>query len=257
MKGYFDNPPKQIEYIKKISMMYRKVLMFALIAATTSLVSTNLKAQQVEVGARAGLNLSNIYVKDENGRVRSGSQALPGFNAGLTFDIPIADEFYLQPGALITTKGAKIKGDTYQYLYNDTYYNGDYTNYNAYYLEVPVNFLYKPQAGPGRILLGAGPYFAYGLGGNWKDDFNGKVTTGKLEFINDWNQRTGGSNTFTYGKRFDMGVNVLGGYEFPSRFSVQVNGSIGAANIEPNDNGRKPTAIFRNRGVGISVGYKF
>jgi hypothetical protein len=36
------------------------------------------------------------------------------------------------------------------------------------YLEIPVNLVYKPVLGAGRLLLGFGPYVGFGLGGKLK-----------------------------------------------------------------------------------------
>ena len=236
-----------------------KSKIFPLLFTLGSLIFFEALNAQVEVGARLGLNLSNIVVKDQDGDLRQGSKATPGIHAGLTFDIPVAQDFYVQPGALLSVKGSKIMGDTYEYIYNDSYFGGDYTIYNAYYLEVPVNILFKPYTGTGngRLVVGAGPYVAYGLGGKWKDNYNGNITTGKLEFINDWNDESSSTNTYTYGKKVDLGLNLLAGYEFSNRFSVQVNGQLGLANLEPLDGGQKPTASLKNTVFGVSVGYKF
>jgi hypothetical protein len=44
------------------------------------------------------------------------------------------------------------------------------------YMELPMNFLYRPQTGNGHILLGAGPYFAYGIFGKQKEIVDGVIT---------------------------------------------------------------------------------
>ena len=41
---------------------------------------------------------------------------------------------------------------------------------NLSYIEIPVNLLYKPVVGNGKLLLGFGPYIAYGIGGKYKTD---------------------------------------------------------------------------------------
>lgn len=214
---------------------------------------------QVEVGARAGLNLSKVNYQYSDGGKVNGTTLTPGFHVGLTFDIPIAQDFYLQPGALFTTKGSKLNTiEALDHFWGDeNSMSGDNTVLTPYYLEVPVNFIYKPYMGNGRFLIGAGPYFAYGLGGAYRDDLGGDITKGKLEFINDWNDESDGRDIAPYGKKADAGLNMLVGYEFTPRLSVQLNGQAGLVNIEPNVSGRKPDASMRNLGLGISVGYKF
>nr|WP_223707130.1 porin family protein [Niabella beijingensis] len=208
---------------------------------------------QVEIGIRAGANFSNATIKDaDNNKV--DTKLNPGFHAGVTFDIPVADEFYVQPGALFSTKGFKT----------DNSYFGGNANTNskvsASYIEVPVNFLYKPELGSGKLLLGAGPYVAYGIGGKWDSKVssgnNSISTDGKLEFKNDTKDASGGDKQI-YGKPFDAGANLLVGYEFANKLSFQLNGQLGLLNIVPKVNGDKPDAKMKNTGFGISVGYKF
>lgn len=238
-------------------MKMQKIINRGLMLMLALMVSTFVMAQ-VEVGVRAGLNVSKVHWKDADGPY-SGVKGQPGFHVGMTFDIPVAPDFYIQPGALFTTKGGELRGDAWFNYWRDEeiIYEDEYTKLTPYYLEVPINFLYKPQLGTGRLLFGAGPYIAYGLGGRYKDSYDGATTTGKLEFINDWNDKSNSPDVYPYSKPLDFGLNVLGGYEFNNRFSVQLNGGIGLANIEPNDAGRKPDYSMKNSTVGISVGYKF
>lgn len=238
--------------MKKQNFLIRSLALGFVMAASTGLFA------QVDVGLRAGLNLSSVTFKDGNGDIYRGAKRNPGFHVGVTFDIPVAPDFYIQPGALFSTKGAELRGESWEYFWpDDIYYDGDYTRLTPYYLEVPFNFLYKPYLGSGRLMFGAGPYVAYGLGGRYKDNFDGEINTGRLEFVNDFNDATSEDDVDVYGKPFDFGLNVLGGYEFSNRFSLQLNGQIGLANIEPNDDGARPDASMKNSSIGISVGYKF
>ncbi|AHF14111.1 porin family protein [Niabella soli] len=236
--------------------MKKQVLKTIMIATAVAISGTAMA--QVEIGLRAGANFSNVTWKDANGK-KVDTKLNPGWHAGVTFDIPIADEFYVQPGALFSTKGFKTTdaasalGATYNGTYKET----------ASYIEVPVNFLYKPELGEGKLLLGAGPYVAYGLGGKWKYDAvatsGGSTATnssdGQLEFKND--TKDASDNKSIYGKPFDAGANLLVGYEFANKLSFQLNGQLGLVNIAPNVNGQKPDGKFKNSAFGISVGYKF
>lgn len=88
-------------------------------------------------------------------------------------------------------------------------------------------------------------------------DYEGEVSTGKIEFENENSNFSGKDNTFGLGKPFDAGANLLFGYEFANRFSVQMNGQLGMLNLAPKYDGRKPEEVIRNNSFGISVGYKF
>ncbi|MBO9595063.1 MAG: PorT family protein [Niabella sp.] len=206
---------------------------------------------QVEIGIRAGANFSNTALKDANDK-KVDTKLNPGWHAGVTFDIPVADEFYVQPGALFSTKGYKT---------DNSYFDGN-ANTNskvtASYIEVPVNLLYKPELGSGKLLLGVGPYVAYGVGGKWDSKFssgNTSISTdGSVEFKGDYDDRSGGDKR-VYGKPFDAGANLLFGYEFANKLSFQLNGQLGLLNAKAKNDPRYNSV--KNTGFGISVGYKF
>src|SRR6476469_3511581 len=122
-------------------------------AALATLCSTALFAQKMTYdagkttfGARGGVNIQNITGKDANGN-KLNNDAIAGFNAGLNAEIPLGAGTYLQPGVLYSMKGAKNQ-------------SGDKIKLS--YIEVPVNFVYKPILGSGRMLLGFGPYAGFG-----------------------------------------------------------------------------------------------
>ncbi|HEX7753734.1 MAG TPA: porin family protein [Niabella sp.] len=232
-------------------MKQKNQLLKTLAIAAVAVVISGSAMAQVEIGIRAGANFSNATIKDANGK-KVDTKINPGWHAGVTFDIPVADEFYVQPGALFSTKGYKITSDNSDATYKET----------PSYIEVPINFLYKPELGSGKLLLGVGPYVAYGLGGKWKADASGSFgpidvngkADGSLKFKNDIKP---GDNDAVYGKPFDFGGNLLFGYEFANKLSVQLNGQLGLVNLMPKYDGQKQDGTIKNSQFGISVGYKF
>src|SRR4051812_7128897 len=96
-------------------------------------------------GLRAGVNFQNINGKDEDGD-KLEYDMLTGFNAGINVEIPIAPQFYFQPGLLYTIKGAKSK----EVVLGQTYTG----RVKISYLELPLNFVFKPELGTGHFLLG-------------------------------------------------------------------------------------------------------
>lgn len=123
--------------------------------------------------------------------------------------------------------------------------------------------------GTGKLLLGAGPYIAYGLGGKWKAKGSNVTVDGKLEFVNDYKDATQqdifnedfnyeNGLTIPYAKKIDYGANLLAGYELSNNLSFQLNAQLGLANGIPNFDGKKPEKeSLKNVGFGISLGYKF
>lgn len=221
--------------------------------AMTFVFSNNVKAQ---LGVRAGFNMYNVITKDANGNEEYNDPKLnPGFHAGITYDFPIARNFYVQSAALFTTKGYKIKRITT---------TSSVESYiNPYFVEVPVNLLFAPKLGKGRLMLGAGPYVAYGIGGKGK--YFGKTIVNNvlvednqaanIQFVDDFSKAA--ANKWTFSKPLDYGVQFIEGYEFKERLSLQLIGQLGLANTKPKNNGAVPTTKLKNYGVSLSIGYIF
>jgi hypothetical protein len=188
-------------------------------------------------GLRAGVNFQNLNGEDGSGDDLE-NKLKTGFHIGVNAEIPIAPEFYIQPGLLFSTKGAKAD-------------DAADTKININYLELPVNFLYKPVLGTGKLLLGFGPYAGYAIGGKIKSD-NGDVD---LEFDSEVSPTD--PDAYRTLKRFDFGANFLVGYEFTNRFSAQLNAQLGLVNINPEYTGMDTDAKTKNTGFGVSLGYRF
>jgi hypothetical protein len=215
-----------------------------LATAVLALFSTALFAQKMTYdagrttfGVRAGVNFFNITGKDANGDKYS-NHINTGFNVGVNAEIPVGTGSYLQPGILYSQKGAEFSGDN---------------EVDLSYIEVPVNFVYKPVLGTGRLLLGFGPYIGVGLDGKVKSS-NGTKTD--VEFTNDHATETD-TPTYAEYKRLDYGGNLLAGYELANNLSFQLNAQLGLTNLAPATNGTDSKAKQNNTGFGVSVGYRF
>jgi hypothetical protein len=209
-----------------------------LITLATTLSALSIKAQdKVTIGARAGINFQNITGKDGAGN-ELDNKIKVGTNIGLTADIPIAEDIYVQTGLLFSTKGAKDK--TYRKV-----------NIRLSYLEIPISLLFKPELANGKLLLGAGPYIGIAVGGSYTDanghkekyKFAGKVSASE-------------ANTQRYIRRMDLGFNFLAGYELSNKFSFQLNAQLGVANLRTKVEGYSDKTKYKNTGFGISVGYR-
>ncbi|MCH5720689.1 outer membrane beta-barrel protein [Niabella hibiscisoli] len=224
------------------------------------LCNLNQAEAQVQFGVRAGANFSNVISKDPDGN-KADFTLNPGFHVGATVDIAIADEFALQPGLLFTQKGFQSEVITPIVTTASTA--------TSHHIEVPVNLIFKPELGGGKLLLGAGPYVAYGVGGRFirtrkewykpVEDADPVILTNKenirLQFLEDVNDQD--ANKIRYSKPFDYGASLLAGYELKGKYSAQLNAQLGLANLEPTSNGSKLGSKFKNVGFGISLGYKF
>jgi hypothetical protein len=216
--------------------MKSKVLLIAL--ATTVFAIGATAQDKTTFGVRAGINFQNITGDDGNGH-KFDNKLKTGINLGLNAEIPVAEDFYIQPGLLFSTKGAKDK--TYRKI-----------NVRLSYLEIPINLLFKPQLGDGKLLLGFGPYIGIAVGGSYTD-LNGHKA--QYKFAHKITQAEYGSGD-PYVRRMDFGLNFLAGYELSNKVSFQLNAQLGMSNIATKIEGY-PKAKAKNTGFGVSVGYRF
>jgi hypothetical protein len=171
---------------------------------------------------------------------------LTGFNIGINAEIPVAPQFYFQPGLLFSVKGAKSK----EVILGETYKGKIIISY----LELPLNFLYKPMLGTGHLLLGFGPYVALGVGGKVKNKGGGSSETTSIKFKNI--VKPIDADDVVYLRPLDAGANMLAGYEFSSKFSVQLNVQLGLTKINPEYEGiSNDKTSAKNTGFGFSLGY--
>jgi len=190
-----------------------------------------------------GINFQNLNGKNGSGE-KLDNDMLMGYHAGVNVQIPIAPQFYFQPGLMFSVKGAK---NTYSSITSTTKLN---------YIEMPLNMVYKASLGNGFVMLGFGPYLGYGIGG--------KVTTtgGSLSLDQDVEFKnvveTGDNLTTPYYKAFDAGANIFFGYEMAGGLFVQLDTQFGMLNIRPEYKGlTTDESSVKNTGFGLSLGYRF
>lgn len=216
------------------------------------LLSTLALQAQIGFGILGGVNFQNINGKDNNGdKLENG--LLTGFHAGININIPVAPDFYFQPGLLFSVKGAKN-----DFFSPPVKAAGDFeTTTKLSYIELPLNLLYRPQLGKGYLLLGFGPYIAYGIGGKETSDFGSLSYERDVKFSNDavglidWIDNA-------YYKPFDAGANIFFGFESAMGLFLQLNAQLGLLKINPEyswvtDDKRS----YKNTGYGLSIGYRF
>ena len=175
--------------------------------------------------------MSNFYgdeLDDNNVKI--------GFHIGLAADYDFAYNSAIQTGLYFTTKGA-------QYSSSIGEASGDVT-VNPMYLQLPVHYAYKIDVSPGtRVVLHAGPYAAYGVGG--KSKLSGSVGDISAETEGD----VFGDDGFL--KRFDAGLGLGVGAEF-GPLLLDLGWDMGLVNIADSDNND-----IKNQNAYLSVGYRF
>jgi hypothetical protein len=221
-------------------MQYKilSLLSFLLIFTIQGISQNNMR-----FGILAGANLQTITGKDFEGKKLENDMIL-GFHAGLNVQIPLAPQFYLQPGLMFSTKGAKNSED------------GFTSTYNLSYLELPINFVYKGALGNGYFLIGFGPYLGYAVMGKAIGEGYGLTVESDIEFKNEVSE----SDPFTnaYLKAMDVGANVFAGYEMGNGIFVQLNTQLGLVEINPTDKRiDNDETSLKNTGFGLSLGFRF
>jgi hypothetical protein len=207
-------------------------------------------AQSTEKGKMSfailgGINLQNLTGKDNNGNKLENDMII-GYHGGVNIQIPIAPEFYFQPGLLFTKKGAK---NTYGSLTG---------TYKLSYIELPLNLVYKGALGNGFVMIGFGPYVAYGIGGKASVEYNSTTYETDIEFKSAVET---GDPWVPYFKAFDAGGNIFAGYEMAGGLFIQLNTQFGMLKINPEDN--RVIKVYseklsvKNTGFGLSIGYRF
>lgn len=194
-------------------------------------------------GILSGANFQTFSGKD-NGGDKLENDMLVGFHAGVNVLIPVAPEFYFQPGLLFTTKGAKNTSSIMT------------STYSISYIEMPLNLVYRGSLGSGYVLVGFGPYVSYGIMGKAKHEGGALSYESDIEFKNE--VETGDPLTTSYFKAFDAGGNVFVGYEMAMGVFIQLNTQIGMLNIKPEDKRLlSDDSVMKNTGFGLSLGYRF
>jgi len=190
-----------------------------------------------------GVNFQNLNGEDMSGD-KLENDLIVGYHFGVNVQIPVAPEFYFQPGLLFSTKGAKNT-------------SGSLTStYNLSYIELPLNFVYKGQLGNGFFMVGLGPYVAYGVGGKALYESGSESEEFDIEFKNE--VVSGDPLLQVYLKPFDAGGNIFFGYELAGGLFMQLNAQLGMINMNP-DHYLFPDdkSILKNTGYGVSLGYRF
>ena len=205
----------------------KKRILFLLVAVLTA----SYAYAQVSIGARAGLNLTNIYQKDEQGKMK-GLDWIPGFQIGVVADYPLLEDISIQPSILFATQGAKSETKVSGYKAKVTF--------NLHYIQVPINLQYKRDF----LLLQAGPYIGYGIGGKLKAE----ISQGTTSISNSEKIKFGNGDDADF-KALDFGFGLGAGLQFGNLQAV-LGYNLGLVKLDPDVNAK-------NIGLTLTVTYLF
>ena len=178
---------------------------------------------------RAGISLANI-THNNDGDI-DDANTLSSFQVGLIGDWKLLPMLRLQPGVIFTGKGSKTEfGEP-----EDATFSRATTN--PYYIEIPVNLVFKTPTGPVKFFVGAGPYLAIGVAGKLEN--KGKVAGISYEYEEDIEWSDDDPTTLDYEegagfgimRRFDYGANITAGIEF-TKLVLGLNYGHGLAKLQ-------------------------
>lgn len=199
-------------------------------SSSSSFFSTEKAESGVRFGIRAGLNLSTLSLVEDNHTYTTDSRA--AWHVGAIVDIPLMQSLYVQSGLYFMNKGGK---ETEEEDYKVTY--------SPMYLEIPVLASYRYDFGSAaQLQINVGPYFAYGVGGKKKMEYDGEEESD--DFFHE-----------DSAKKFDCGLQFGAGVTFASHYYLGFAYDLGLSNIAKNSG--DSDGKIKNRSWMISLGYTF
>ncbi|MBK1439829.1 PorT family protein [Parapedobacter sp. ISTM3] len=203
---------------------------------------------------KAGLSYSKVTGKDPDGN-KANTYSVPGIYLGLGAALYLSDQFAIRPIFQYARRGFKQP---------EVSYLGWGSDFEARvsYIELPVDLLYSPRIGPGKLLVAAGPYVGYGTEGTWTTSgpvllgdimIDGK---GDIAFQND-NSYAADMNTHVYAKPWDYGAHLQLGYAFFSQYALTFDMQLGIADLQPKWADFNPESTVKNRSFAVSLVYRF
>lgn len=202
----------------------KKILVSAVIMLCCIVSASAQKGEKsMTWGIRGGLNFASASYETDETSVKTKSRT--SFHLGVIADFPQNDTWSIQTGIYLTEKGYRIGSGK------------EKTECKPLYLEIPVLASYRYNMKKDlQLQLSAGPYLAYGIGGN--------VSGG------DEDQSIFGENSNM--KRFDLGPHLAAGLLISKEYYVGLAYEMSFINNIDNDD-----ITYKNKNLMLSVGYNF
>jgi Outer membrane protein beta-barrel domain len=199
---------------------------------------------QAGFGPELGVGICNMHFAPATGFTSANTSAQVSGKIGGIVDFGLNRKGYIQTGIYLTRKG---QSRSFSFYTSDTLNKAVDQTLTINYLEVPLNLLYKTGIqGKGRFSLGLGATASYIIGGRDKYRAYGYINGGPIE--EDVNVKITERKPLAM---FDLGVNLVGGYEFPTGLFVRAFFTTGVKDIGLG------SEIDKNRVWGITAGYFF
>jgi hypothetical protein len=208
----------------------KKLLLCAMLVSSAY---TGLYAQDLSYGIKGGFNISNFLTNDDSNKDDYDSTG--GFNAGIFVEIPLTENFSIQPELSYSAQGTQF----IEYITEDM--GTDFRKYKLSfnYLNIPILAKYYVIEG---LSLQAGPQL-------------GVFLSAKEKVETDFGDGQIGVDRSALAESADFSFNFGLGYEFGDHFLIDARYNMGLTNVlESNDEVEEE---LRNTVFQFSVGYKF
>lgn len=224
-----------IIYMKTTFLLFFSMLLSGL-AFSQNVTTLGVRGGILSSGIRgdASDNLSQLLDKT-NGFVQTSDRL--GFFAGVNADIPVSENFHIEPGLYYAQKGYDLKGD---FSLKGVEFLGASAkaSLQTQYIDLPV--LLKGNFGGLQVF--AGPQISYLAQANLK-------TTAGVFGINLLNKTLDATNQFN---RWDAALTGGVGYQFENGLNIMASYDYGLMKIDANEN----VNAF-NRGIRLGIGMNF
>lgn len=226
--------------------MRKKALSIALLF---SAISANIFAQEANdevviaeevienefrIGLTMGGGFSNLRLGDDKNTL--SSFAIGNAQGGVTFDIPAGENIFFETGVYFQRKGEKNK-----IWKEETDKEPRIIKLNLYYLETPITFNYRFNAGKIGIIPQVGPYFAVGVRGDLRATNDEMLDCiymkedGQYKYGDCTSVKAFSENGENY-KRFDFGIRYGLGFQFNQNVKFNVGYDMGLLNVSDTRN---------------------
>ncbi|MGN0233546.1 MAG: porin family protein [Bacteroidaceae bacterium] len=203
-----------------------------------------------------GMNISNFRFPNSNSDANGLTDPKAGFNIGIRgeYMLPSCYGVFVNLGVNYTMKGAKM-----DLLMGEDNYSCT-VKYRPCYIEIPlhVGYRYNVLENLG-VYADFGPYFAIGVNGKEKFDFDGDA-------VKDYSHKFFRNDNMSFGEiqRYDFGLGFRVGAEYADHHSLTFSFDWGLTDMY-RDNYRKKffkengfeLAKMKNFNAGITYGYRF
>ena len=180
--------------------------------------------------------------------VSAPAKLKPGIQLGLVLTIPLNDQMMLQPGVVFAQQGAKWEDSGIQLSNLEAKYSAS-AKMTLNYFQFPVNFIYRyDMSSSAALLLQAGPYLGYGLGGKEKSEYSIKAYMLSKDESDEVTINFGNNKNKHDFKAADFGMGIGAGLLFAEKFQISLGYNLGLADIGH-------YVVAKNNGIAFTMTY--